>query len=231
MNFGHAFQQQFSEQCIPSRLIKSKPSLPLITQQIKRLIRKRDHLYHKFKNSGDQQIRSKFVVLRIKIKAKIKASHMTYLEGLLGLEEGSTCVSKKTFCFSEELEAGPGWQPPPPPPPPPLKHSDKLITDTQQKANLLNSNLQSVFTTKGPMLPSRMCTMKLQSMTDEGLQDTVPAGTHNPNPVMEEFGISTAGILKLLKTSNQAKQLVLTDSSHSSSGNLERKLPQYFRSF
>ena len=41
--------ENFSEQCIPNRLIKSKPSSPWVTQQIKRLIRKRDHLYHKLK--------------------------------------------------------------------------------------------------------------------------------------------------------------------------------------
>ena len=90
MNFGQAFHQHLktSEQCIPSRLIKSKPSLPWVTQQIKRL-RKLDGLYQ-FKKSGDQQLWSKFVELRKKIKAKIKPSHMTYLEGLLRLD-GSTC--------------------------------------------------------------------------------------------------------------------------------------------
>ena len=42
-------------------------------------------------------------------------------------------------------------------------------------------------------------------MTDEVLQDTAPAGTHNPNPIMEEFGISSAGILKLLKNLKPGK--------------------------
>ena len=102
------------------------------------------------------------------------------------------------FCFSEEHEGRPGWQPP-------LKYDDKLITDTLQKANLFNSQIQSVFTTKGPMSLSRLCTMKLQDMTDEGLQDTAPTGTHNPNPIMEEYGISTAGIPKLLKNLKPCK--------------------------
>ena len=47
--------------------------------------------------------------------------------------------------------------------------------------------------------------MKLQDMTDEGLQDTAPAGTQNPNPIKGEFEISTAGILKLLKNLKPGK--------------------------
>ena len=73
------------------------------TQQIKRLIRKRDHLYHKFKKSGDQQIWSKFVELRKKIKANIKASHMTYLEGLLALERVPHVIVKNFLLFYRTL--------------------------------------------------------------------------------------------------------------------------------
>ena len=159
-----------------------------LTQQIKRLIRKLDHLY--------QQIRSKFVELR----KKIKASHMTYLEGLLGLEEGSTCDSKKIFAFlknSKQDQVGS----------PQLKlHNDKLITDTRQKVNLLISQFQSVFTTKGPLSLSRLCTMNLQDMTkDSKTQPLLGPTTPILIPIMEEFGISTAGILKLLKNIKPGK--------------------------
>ena len=43
--------------------------------------------------------------------------------------------------------------------------------------------------------------MKLRNMIDSGkiLPNTVPTGTFNSNPVMEEFGTSVTGILKLLK--------------------------------
>ena len=61
-----------------------------------------------FTKLGDQQIRYKIVERRKKINAKNKVSHMTYLEGLFGLEEGSTCDSK-TICFSKKFEAGSGW--------------------------------------------------------------------------------------------------------------------------
>ena len=46
--------------------------------------------------------------------------------------------------------------------------------------------------------------MKLQDMTDERLQDTAPAWTQYPNPIMKEFGISTAGIFKTHKPGKAA---------------------------
>ena len=42
---------KLSQECIPSKLIRGKSSLPWITQEIKRLIRKRDGLYSKFKKT------------------------------------------------------------------------------------------------------------------------------------------------------------------------------------
>ena len=54
---------------------------------------------------------------------------------------------------------------------------------------------------------SRLCTMKVQDMVDEGLlnPESVPAGSLNPTPPMDEFNISTGGILKLLKKLNPGK--------------------------
>ena len=42
---------KFSQECIRSKLIRGKSSLPWITQEIKRLIRKRDGLYSKLKKN------------------------------------------------------------------------------------------------------------------------------------------------------------------------------------
>ena len=64
-----SYLDKFTEQCVPSKLIKSKQSLPWITQAIRRLIRKRDQLYRKLKKSGDQLTRTKFIE---HIKSKIK---------------------------------------------------------------------------------------------------------------------------------------------------------------
>ena len=90
----------FSSQCIPVKTFSGKKSLPLITQEIKRQIRKRDYLYRKYKKTGDQVLRTKFLALRKSVKSKVKLSYEFYLEGLLGLnDENSVCDSKNYSHF------------------------------------------------------------------------------------------------------------------------------------
>ena len=145
----------YSSQCIPVKTFSGKKSLPWITQEIRRQIRKRDHFYKQFKKTGDQVFRNKFLALRKIIKSKIKLSHETYLEGLLGLhDENSACDSKKLFSFlksSKQDQLGT----------PALNHKDRLVTETAEKADLHNLQFQSVFTTKAPLSLSRLCKMKL----------------------------------------------------------------------
>ena len=43
--------ERFSSECIPTKMVLGKSFLPWITQEIKRLIRKRDHLYRNFKTT------------------------------------------------------------------------------------------------------------------------------------------------------------------------------------
>ena len=66
---------------------------------------------------------------------------------------------------------------------------------------------QSVFTTKAPLSLSRLCKMKLQGMADCGgiPSETLPPGMQESSPVMEDFDISVAGILKLLKNLKPGK--------------------------
>ena len=177
-------------------MVRGKSSLLWITQEIKRLIRKRDRLYRNFKTTGDQTKRSQFLCLRKLIKCKTKLAYITYLEGLLGLdsETSTACDSKKLFSFlknSRQDQVGS----------PPLKQGSKLITEPVQKGNVQNNQFQSVFTPKEPLTLSRLCTMKVQDMVDKGLLDpeSVPAGSFNHTTAMNEFNISVGGILKLLK--------------------------------
>ena len=185
----------FSSKCIPSKIIRGKFSLTWITQNIRRQIRRRDDLYRKFKKTGDQKFRDKFLSLRKSIKHKIKASYNLYLEGLLGItDENSVCNNKKLFSFLKSAKQDQTGSPP-------LQDNNGLVTDTTEKANLHNQQFQSVFTTKAPLSLSRLCKMQIQDMADSGTlrHDAVPAGILNSNPIMEEFTISCNGILKLLQ--------------------------------
>ena len=185
----------YASKCVPTKTIRGKTSLPWITQDIRRQIRRKDDLYRKFKKTGDQVFRNKFLSQRKLLKRNIKASHNSYLEGLLGLtDENSVCNNKKLFSFlksSKQDQTGS----------PPLQKGSRLVTDTTEKADIHNQQFQSVFTTKAPLSLSRLCKMKIQDMTDSGKtrHDAVPAELLNSNPKMEEFSISCNGILKLLQ--------------------------------
>ena len=195
--------EKFSSQCIPTKLIWGKSSLPWITQEIvefveiRRMIHKRDQLYRTFKKTGDQGKKSQFINLRKTIKSKIKSSHLMYL----GLnEEASQCNSKKLFSFlknSRQDQCGS----------PLLIHNDNLVSDTTQKAELHNKQFQSVFTNKEPLSLSRLCKMKLQDLADEGKieLDSLPADTLSPNPAMVEFSVAVEGVLKLLSNLKPGK--------------------------
>ena len=99
---------QVTDQFIPTKVIKGKPSLPWISREIKQLIHKRDRYYKAYKKSGNSQLREKYVSLRHSIKRKIKDCHEAYLEGLLGMD-GQTnqtvgqADSKKTLPVSEKF--------------------------------------------------------------------------------------------------------------------------------
>ena len=90
---------------------------------------------------------------------------------------------------------------------PALNYRDRLVTETAEKADLHNLQFQSVFTTKAPLPLSRLCKMKLQDMADCGgiPSEALPPGMQESSPVMEDFDISVAGILKLLKNLKPGK--------------------------
>ena len=189
------------QECIPAKLIRGKSSLPWITQEIKRLIRKRDSLYRKFKRSGDSDIKTKFQTLRQQIKKKIKDSYQAYLENLLGLnDEDSKCDSKKLFSFLKNSRCDQQGIPP-------LKHDNILYSDTKTKANLFNQQFNSVFTPKEPLSLSRLASMRVQDLKKAGglPSDTTPDSLQDSATNMPEINISENGLIKLLQNLKPGK--------------------------
>ena len=192
---------KLSQECIPTKLIRGKSSLPWITQEIKRLIRKRDSLYTNFKKTGRHDIKTQFQTLRQQIKKKIKASYQAYLNNLLGItNEEDKCDSKKLFSFLKNSRRDQQGTPP-------LKHDNILHTDTKTKANLFNNQFNSVFTPKEPLSLKRLAKMRVQDLKIAGGlpldtdTDTLPDAT----TCMPEIDISENGLLKLLKNLKPGK--------------------------
>ena len=89
---------------IPSKLKGNKKQLPWIPQSSKREIRKRDHLYKKFRKSRDNKPRKDFLNSKHGVKRKIKVAYDKYLLDILDLDEESGVENqafsrKKLFSF------------------------------------------------------------------------------------------------------------------------------------
>ncbi|MEW8548727.1 MAG: reverse transcriptase family protein, partial [Candidatus Thiodiazotropha sp.] len=191
--------EKFTDECIPSKVIKGKPSLPWISHEIKRLIRRRDKFYKAYRKTGNSQLREKYLSLRHQIRKKIKDSHEAYLEGMLGLDDNinsgkGQVDSKKLFQFLKNSRTDQHGIPP-------MKTNDTLYTDMKDKANILNAQFQSVFTPLSPLSLKELSLMKVQDLVDDKVidQDHLPEEFTNSTPVMPDIRISETGILHLLK--------------------------------
>lgn len=175
----------------PTRKLSRKVSLPWITQEIKRLIRKRDSLYIKHKKNKKVCDRNHFLKVKHLIKSKIKQAYHNYLEDILGLTDPqdsnadttSKFSSKKLFSLiKNSRQDSQGIAP--------LKAKptdSNLYTLNKDKANILNRQFQSVFTPVSPLNLSQLCDQALDS------------NHANPSyPAMPEIKIDRNGILKLL---------------------------------
>ena len=69
---------------IPSKTSRSVSSVPWITPEIRRKIRKKNETHAKAKRTGSAKIRSKFETLRREIKADIRKQHDLYVNNLVG---------------------------------------------------------------------------------------------------------------------------------------------------
>ena len=79
-----SFIQDTADKHIPSKISRSVSSVPWLTPEIRRKIRKRNETHAKAKKTGSAKIRSKFETLRREIKADIRKQHDLYVNNLVG---------------------------------------------------------------------------------------------------------------------------------------------------
>ena len=83
-NLITSFIQDSADKHIPSKTSRSVSSVPWITPEIRRRIRKKNETHAKAKRTGSAKIRSKFETLRREIKADIRKQHDLYVNNLVG---------------------------------------------------------------------------------------------------------------------------------------------------
>ena len=166
--------------------------MPWITRDIKKLIHKRDKLYHKLKSKhSSPNTNNKFKSLKHQIKAKIKNAHTQYLSNILGTASTENpdvgtpnkCDTKKLFSLIKNSKQDSQSVSP-------LKDpvSGILKTNKHDKASTLNNQFQSVFTPKSPLSLKQNCLQKLKNLYPS---------SYCKHPQMPYIQIDRDGLLKL----------------------------------
>ena len=83
-NLITSFIQESADKHIPAKTSRSVSSVPWITPEIRRKIRRKNATHAKAKKTGSAKLRSKFESLRKEIKADIRKQHDLYVNNLVG---------------------------------------------------------------------------------------------------------------------------------------------------
>ena len=83
-DFITSFIQDSVVKHIPSTTSRSVSSIPWITPEIRRKIRRKNKTHAKAKKTGSSKLRSKFETLGRKIKADVRKQHDSYVNNLVG---------------------------------------------------------------------------------------------------------------------------------------------------
>ena len=79
-----SFIQDSADKHIPSKTSMSVSSIPWITPEIRRKIRRKNKTHAKANKTGSSKLRSKFETLRREIKADVRQQHDLYVNNLVG---------------------------------------------------------------------------------------------------------------------------------------------------
>ena len=177
-NLITSFIQDSADKHIPSKTSRSVSSVPWITPEIRRKIRKKNETHAKAKRTGSAKIRSKFETLRREIKADIRKQHDLYVNNLVGDVKANPRDFYRYINSQKEDTQGI----------PPLKkrQGSGLAQSDFEKASEFNGQFTDVFT--------------------KSEHSQVPLLDRSA-PFMEDIVVTKEGVTKLLKGLNPSKAL------------------------
>ena len=170
IEFKDAFSHGASN-FIPSKKIRKQDRIPGVNRKTRSLVKKRNKAFRDMKNLRSEENRLKFKDLKEKVQQEIRRNYENYIEDLIdpNLDKGN----KKLWFMVKRIKkdsSGVG----------PLKVDGRLISDSKEKANVLNEQFKSVF--------------------NEKITNDLPDMGHSPFGPMQNFNITVPGITELLKT-------------------------------
>ena len=166
-----------AEECIPTKNVTIRPhDLPWMNNNIKKLMRKRNRLYKKYKKNKTSTLFENFKQLRNEVTSNLRKAKHEYVKSLANKLKTSNLSSQdywktlKSFIRPSHISTIP-----------PLYHEDVYIEDTNEKANLLNSYFAE------------------QSVLDDHLA-TLPDSVNPDGPTLNSIHFSPTEVKDILGT-------------------------------
>ena len=173
-----SFIQDTADKHIPSKTSRSVSSIPWITPEIRRKIRRKNKTHAKAKKTGSSKLRSKFETLRREIKADVRKQHDLYVNNLVGDVKANPRDFYRYINSQKKDTQGI----------PPLKRKNGKVLLSRISKRQRNS-----------MVSLRMCSVKMNTPQVPHLDRSAP--------FMNDIAVSKDGVIKLLKGLNPSKTL------------------------
>jgi hypothetical protein len=126
--------EQAIQKFVPSRTLKSKSGLPWISKKIKSMIRKKEKLYRKMRQSKSQIDTDKFRQMRHKCQSEIRKAYNTFLDGIISPDPKQP--PKRFWSYIKSLRKDNVGVAP-------LKVQGRVASTAASKAEILNSQFTS----------------------------------------------------------------------------------------
>ena len=154
------------ERFIPSKMTKTKYSVPWIDATIKRLVKKRHKLYLRARKSKDPDVKIHYKRFRAHVQKVLRDAYWKYVSNIFTFENDSSDPDtpkpekiKKFWSFVKSLKKDAYGITS-------LRENGILKTDTKEKANICNRQFQSAFTREDDSDPPSKGASPFSSMGD-----------------------------------------------------------------
>ena len=129
-------------QYVPFTTTRPKPDKPWVDYGLRRLIRRRDRHYKKWRKSGSEEHRKKMLSLKRQVQRRLRQAYWSYTEKLIC--GNNDIETKKRFWSYVKAKSTQTSNVAP------LKIDGRLVTDAKERAEALNQQFQKAFSEETP---------------------------------------------------------------------------------
>ena len=175
---------------IPHKLARGRNSLPWMSSEVRKMVRKKNRLYTKMKRSGNAKDKDAYRKVKASVQKKMRQSYWGYVENIVQEEDTDSrkTGNKKFWTYIKSCKQDTTGIAPL------LGDDGKLAEDGRGKAEILNTQFTSVFSKLSPCTLTQMAGKAVRNLNIH----SVPDQHLSPHPTMPDLLITTKGVDKLL---------------------------------